>query len=309
MSELARPTAYFTREEIQQLRVRSAWRSSFLIAHCWLVIFATWAVVVMWTNPITIVLGIMIVGGRQLGLAILNHDGAHYLLYDNKAINDWVSEWLLNRPLFGGSVVGYRKYHLEHHRFTQQANDPDLHLSEKFPITRASFRRKAIRDLTGQTGWKQHSAIVRAAFGSPDLPWQERLQRGLRRLGPNLVINLVFLTGFAAAGYWWLYFLLWVVPAFTWERFITRLRNIGEHAVVPDNNDRLRNTRTTRANWLERAVIAPYFVNLHLEHHLLVSCPCYNLPKAHRMLIDKGLENDMEIQPGYRAVINLATAA
>jgi hypothetical protein len=50
---------------------------------------------------------------------------------------------------------------------------------------------------------------------------------------------------------------------------ITRIRNIAEHAVVPDANDPLRNTRTTRANFLERLFIAPYYVNYHLEHHLL----------------------------------------
>ena len=46
-----------------------------------------------------------------------------------------------------------------------------------------------------------------------------------------------------------MYFVLWILPAFTWNRFVVRLRNIGEHAVVPDNDDRLRNTRTTLASW------------------------------------------------------------
>ena len=66
---------------------------------------------------------------------------------------------------------------------------------------------------------------------------------------------------------------------------ITRIRNIAEHAVVPDGDDPLRNTRTTRANWIERALIAPYFVNYHLEHHLLYYVPCYNLPKLHAIMM------------------------
>ena len=68
---------------------------------------------------------------------------------------------------------------------------------------------------------------------------------------------------------WWAYPLLWLVPLLTWMMVITRIRNIAEHAVVPDANDPLRNTRTTKASLLERAFIAPYFVNYHLEHHLL----------------------------------------
>lgn len=309
MSDLQRASDVFSREEIAQLIKRSPWRTTWLLFHCWALIIGTWVAVAIWTNPITILLGIGIVGCRQLGLAILNHDGAHYLLYENRKLNDWVSEWIVNRPLFGSSVVGYRKYHLDHHRFTQQDNDPDLHLSAKFPISMASFRRKALRDLSGQTGWKQHGAVVRAAFGSAELRWPQRLQTFLVRLGPNLAINAVFLLGFVLSGHWYLYLLLWVLPAFTWERFITRLRNIGEHAVVPDNDDRLRNTRTTLAGPLAKLFIAPYWVNYHLEHHLLVSCPCYNLPKAHRMLVERGLLPQMEVQPSYRRVVELATAA
>ena len=90
------------------------------------------------------------------------------------------------------------------------------------------------------------------------------------------------------------------------SRFITRLRNIGEHAMVPDNDDRLRNTRTVPVGWLARAFIAPYGVSYHLEHHLLVSTPYYRLRKAHRLLLDKGLGDQMEILPNYFAVLRVA---
>ena len=76
--------------------------------------------------------------------------------------------------------------------------------------------------------------------------------------------------------------------------------------MVPDDNDRLRNTRTVLANIWERAFIAPYFVNYHLEHHLLVSCPCYRLPAAHRLLIDKGYGDKMETKSGYAELLGVA---
>ncbi len=90
--------------------------------------------------------------------------------------------------------------------------------------------------------------------------------------------------GLAAAGVWWAYPLLWLLPLVTWMMVITRIRNIAEHAVVPDSADPLRNTRTTHAGFLERLFIAPYYVNYHLEHHLLFYVPCYNLPRVHRIL-------------------------
>jgi hypothetical protein len=39
---------------------------------------------------------------------------------------------------------------------------------------------------------------------------------------------------------------------------------------------------------------------------LVVNCPHYKLADAHEMLLAKGLRDQMEIQPGYKAVLNLA---
>jgi fatty acid desaturase len=88
---------------------------------------------------------------------------------------------------------------------------------------------------------------------------------------------------------------------------ITRVRNIAEHAVVGEADDPLRNTRTTLANWLERAFVAPYFVNYHLEHHLFFYVPCYNLPKLHRILRDGLHAPYLELAPSYAAVLRKAT--
>ena len=294
---LQRPGDFFSGEDIAGLRDVSAWRAWWGIFHCWGVILGVWIVVSLWTNPLTILLGVMIVGTRQLGLGVLAHDAAHYTLFRDRSLNDWVAEWLFNRPLLGGTIDGYRKVHLAHHRFTQQPGDPDLGLSKPFPIPRSSLKRKLMRDLTGQTGIAQYGAQLKAAFRGQSTA--ERMRNGWWRLGRNILVNMVLFGAFVVSGEWYLYFLLWWVPALTWNRWVTRLRNIAEHAAVPDDDDRLRNTRTTTANLLERAFIAPYRVNYHLEHHLLVSCPFYRLPRMHRMLIERGLGPAMEVRHGY----------
>jgi fatty acid desaturase len=89
---------------------------------------------------------------------------------------------------------------------------------------------------------------------------------------------------------------------------ITRVRNIAEHAVVGEADDPLRNTRTTLTSWPERAFVAPYFVNYHLEHHLFYYVPCYNLPALHRVLRSGPHGARMEVAPGYVAVLRKATA-
>jgi fatty acid desaturase len=105
------------------------------------------------------------------------------------------------------------------------------------------------------------------------------------------------------------YFLMfWVLPNITWQMAITRVRNIAEHAVVPDDDDVFRNARTTYASWWVRALVAPYWVNYHVDHHLLYYVSCYNLPKLHALLLSKGLGEKMEIQPDYLTLLRLATS-
>lgn len=304
MSALQRPSDFFDADEIARLRHISTWRSLGAVLHCWAVIIATWVLVGIWTNPLTVLVGIMIIGARQLGLFVLSHDGAHYALVRNRKLNDWISEWLLGRALTGEGIEGYRRYHLQHHAHTQQAEDPDLGLSRPFPISPQSFRRKVWRDLSGQTGWKQYGEMFKLALQGESRA--DAWRNMARRFGPNLLINLVFLAGFTLAGKWYLYFLLWWVPALTWNRFVTRLRNIGEHAAVPDDDDRLRNTRTIEASWWERAFIAPYGVHYHLEHHLVINAPWYNLERAHELLLAKGLRGQMEVKPSYKAMLEVA---
>jgi len=96
----------------------------------------------------------------------------------------------------------------------------------------------------------------------------------------------------------------------TWYPLITRLRNIAEHAcVAKDEPDPLRHARTTTANLIERAFIAPYYVQFHCEHHMFMHLPCYQLPRAHRLLEQKGVTARMEIEPSYLAMLRVAAPA
>jgi fatty acid desaturase len=272
-----------------------------------MLIAGSMALFAWWPNPFTFLVGVMLIGARQLGLAILMHDAAHGLLFADRRLNDWVGSWLCAYPVFT-SLALYRPYHLQHHRFTQQPQDPDLGLSVPFPISRASLRRKIVRDLTGRTAFQRRGEQIRRALGPVDAPLVAQLANLWRREKGSLLVNLVLFGSLAVAGYWWLYPMMWLLPLATWYQLISRIRNIAEHAVVPDNDDPLRNTRTTYANPLERLLLAPYWVNYHLEHHLFMFVPCWRLSAAHRALIAAGRRSEMELQPGYRAVLRKATS-
>jgi fatty acid desaturase len=61
-----------------------------------------------------------------------------------------------------------------------------------------------------------------------------------------------------------------------------------------------------RAGPLARAFLAPYWVNYHLEHHLLTFVPCWKLRRAHALLLAKGYAPRMELAGSYLDVIRRA---
>ena len=297
------PKTVFTSDEWARFTTRSSWRGLLNVAGAWALIFAAGALFVLWPNPLTYVVAVMLIGARQLGLAILMHDAAHGALHPNQKINDWVGEWLCAAPV-GARLADYRPYHLKHHRYTEQPEDPDLALSAPFPITRASLVRKIIRDLTGQT-------FVKQRFG-PLFAKKQMSPEGAkvvhRAVNSFLIVNAILFAGCALAGYWWAYPALWIVPMATWFPLVTRLRNIAEHACVDTREDPFTHARTTLANPIERLLIAPYHVHYHAEHHVFMHVPCYHLPALHRALMDKGYGARMDVAPGYIAVLKQASA-
>lgn len=305
----ASPQDHFTPEQWQRLSARSSWRGLWLVAHCWAVIGAA-----MWagaTWPVMIPLAVVVIGTRQLGLFILMHDAAHGGLHRDRRVNDGLATWLCSSTL-----RAYRPYHLQHHRYVQQAEDPDLVLSAPFPISRASFARKVWRDLSGQTFIKQRFGPIvqrlrqRAATDAATATLGRGLGRGLGRDGRFLLGNALGLAVFAAAGLGWVWLLMWLLPMATWLPLVSRIRNIAEHALVAqDEADPLRQARTTRTRWIERALIAPYWVNYHAEHHLFTQIPCWNLPEAHALLSQQPVAGRMLTQPGYLRLLRLATSA
>ena len=91
----------------------------------WLVIAAAVAMIQLWPHVYTVLAGILIIGNRQHALAILGHDGTHYTLSRNAALNDFLTNLFCFWPL-GLTVSGYRALHYAHHKNTGMENDPEL---------------------------------------------------------------------------------------------------------------------------------------------------------------------------------------
>jgi fatty acid desaturase len=300
---------YIPKPEIKRLSKRSDLMGFWLTFHAWAVIVASIAMFIIWPNPLTFIAAVLIIGGRQLGLAILMHDGAHGLLFKNQKINALVGQYFLAHPV-GANMPSYRKYHLVHHLNTQQDNDPDLQLSAPFPISRKSLTRKIFRDVTGLTGFKLRIGQIYMTFKHRKTPAVNGDQAFSFKniIGPYLINIVLFLICFIS-GYWWVYFAFWLLPLFTVFQLFLRIRNIAEHAMTSRDNNPLQHARTTQANLLARIFVAPYWVNYHVEHHAYMYVPCWQLKALHKAMIREGHGPDMEIRNSYRDVLRLAAPA
>ncbi|MEM1297889.1 MAG: fatty acid desaturase family protein [Pseudomonadota bacterium] len=294
---------YLSANEIRPLAERSDWMGWGLVAFGWGCVFGAVALFAWWPSVLTFVLAVMVVGSRQLGFAILMHESAHRALFKTGWLNEWAGQWLCARPILA-EMTSYRTYHLVHHKYTQTERDPDLPLSAKFPTTRASLKRKFTRDLTGQTGYKLRLAQFRRAL---QLGFDEDAIAGAKMaqtfqsedLRPGLLANAVIFALMWAIGAWWYWLAFWLLPLMTWYQFVIRVRNIAEHAVLTRPEHPLGNARTTFADPVTAFFLAPYWVNYHLEHHLVMHVPCWKLPRLHKALCDKGYADRMETASSY----------
>ena len=305
-------------EQVQALHRRSDLWGWWAIISCWLIIAGAmlsiaWAETQsLWLAVPVIVFALALIGGRQLGLAILMHEASHRTLFKTPELNDSLANWLCGHPIFL-EVHKYRKHHFVHHAKTGSPDDNDHCLVKDFPISRASLVRKLSRDLIGITGIKNLYGLMLMNAGvlkwtiSSDievLPRQGKTKKDyigtfFEQSWPTLLTNFILLAIVTSLGYPEL-FAAWVVSYLSPYPLFTRIRAMAEHAMTEQSPNMLRNTRTTKTGLISRFLFAPYYVNYHIEHHALASAPCWQLPKLHKLLRDK---NAVAKPPSYWQVL------
>jgi fatty acid desaturase len=302
-----------SRDEIRAFTRTSNAGGVIALAWSWLVIAVSFAALAMWPHPLVFVAATIVLGGRQLALAVGMHEAAHGTLFASRWGNEVVADWLCGRPVWA-DVARYRKHHLAHHAHTGTERDPDLGLAPVERMSHGSLARKIARDLTGVAGVRR---VIGLALMDADLLTYSvgggvrfRKRHGIgrhvlafvRHFGKTAFVNAVMLATLALCGYAWVY-LAWVVAYMTTFGLFVRWRSLAEHACMDRGPDPLRNTRTTRAGLLARATVAPLHVNYHLEHHLLPTVPWYRLPALGRLLASRDVIPASSRQSGYLRVL------
>lgn len=306
----------FTKEEIAELREHSDSQGWLMLIIDYAVIAAAMALVALYPNPFAVIVALLLIGTRQLGLAIVFHEAAHRTLFNNRKLNDWAGNWLAAYPIYLSADM-YRAHHLDHHAKTWGDTDPDRSLADGFPVSKISMARKLLRDLFGITGVKQLIGTSYVAYkvlrgeevDAGTLPLRLDRRRVVQMLIGTLVTNGILFTLLWAIGQPMLY-LLWFGAWLTTHKLVVRLRSMAEHSVVPmpHPGDPFGNTRTTLTRWWERVFVAPHNVGFHLEHHLVMTVPQHKLGRFHQMLEERGLLQEACIERGYGRVFRKMVA-
>jgi len=292
------------REIVQELTRRSAWRATAAVLEDVAVIFLLiLAATAFWPDPWVLVPCVILIGTRQHALFIIAHDAAHYLLYENRTLNDAVGR--AAAIVQGLSMRTYRVIHRLHHNNLYGELDPDTALHGGYPRGKTYLLKKLLKDLCGLTAWKTYAYFL---GGAPALntatnvavrpldDTSSKLKEEARR-DRNAVIafHILALVFFYGLGFLTEYLVLWILPLVTVVQAILRLRAISEHGATTDFSSPLTAARTNLAPaWLQW-LLFPHHVNYHVEHHLYASVPHYHLPRLHREMLERGVLQGAEV--------------
>jgi fatty acid desaturase len=311
-------TDVLSRDEIRAFTRGSNVAGAFAIAWAWLVIAGCFVSLALVPHPLVFVAVVIVLGGRQLALAVAMHEAAHGTLFRTRWLNDTLGDWLCGRPTWS-DMARYRKHHLGHHAHTGTERDPDLGLALAEPMTRASLARKILRDISGASGVRRVLALLAIdaellvfdVGGNPTRAPRRSLGYHLGALARHAwkpaVANAVLFAILVAAGHAWV-FSAWVVAYMTMFSLVLRVRSLAEHACTARTANQLHNTRTTHASLFARITFAPLNVNYHLEHHLLPTVPWWRLPALHRTLAARNVLPATSLATGYVDVLRIVSA-
>ncbi len=105
-----------------------------------------------WMVPVIIVSAV-ITGASQHQLGGVIHEGTHFLLFEDKRLNELASDWLGAFPIYT-STYQYRVHHLAHHQFVNDPDrDPDIsQLKDSehwldFPVSHIDVLKKLAKQL------------------------------------------------------------------------------------------------------------------------------------------------------------------
>lgn len=290
LNERAKPVRTL-RDELRHIsNVRNVLTVAGALLHSFGVVIAAGVINTWWAYLVAFVL----MARGHVGLNILGHEAAHRLLFTNQKANDFVGRFLLGYPSFQ-AMLGYRRAHFAHHRDEMGPEEPDQALYAGYPITPASWRRKLIRDITGQSALKNFKGLY---YGAKKGRSEARIILAMHAVA--LVASIAVMRP--------LTYVVWIASWSTLWRVSNRLRAIAEHGGLVRSKDRRLTSHVIHQSLLARYWMVPYHTGWHLAHHVDMGVPWRNLPKLHAELVRSGWVVPELEYPSYRAFWKAASS-
>ncbi len=269
-------------DQLKPLRKVDRW-------HCWLALTEDWIIICFaifisyhlswYFYP----LSILLIGSRQRALATLLHESAHQVITTNRIIN------FMMGTFFSGYLIlqtfsSYRKSHVvKHHgKFGNPEEDPDY----QFLISQGLYQK----DLDDKIFQRDYVFLPLLLFQVP------KYIKSL--LTHRLLSEKNYLENFSMALLWliiislsilfnqWQYLILfWLIPYLTVFQIINGFIELTEHYPLMNNNVDLYMSRNRNSHFIEQFLTGMHNENYHLVHHLFPSIPFWNVPKAHKILM------------------------
>jgi fatty acid desaturase len=238
------------------------------------------AIALFWAFPAwyTFAAAFIVVSSRQQALLNCEHEAVHRKFLPTRRWNDLVGRYLCAAPV-GSPLGAARDRHLAHHRLVGTPEDPDRELhSGEDKRTRGGLLRYFVGALLGG-----YAGMV---LMGPRAPAEARGRNSARRDLLSLIVCQALIgAGLSLAFAWWVYPTLWLAPLASVTALCHLLRSFVEHAIsdreAPDHANLLI---TIHSNFLERGLVAPYFMNYHAEHHVVPSVPAPRLKRLRQRL-------------------------
>jgi fatty acid desaturase len=285
-------------KELSELRPGIAVRD---IALAWLTIGLAWALAATYTTWWTVGLAMVVVGTRFYALFVIGHDGLHRRLFADRAANDLVSDLFILAPIGAITRINNRN-HLAHHRYLATEMDPDRHKHACFNKTDLTELLAYMSGLMSIVTSARNVFLPERPAGATEESVRERYTA--RDLVILAGVQLTLVAGLSWTFGWWGWPVMWVAPVYLFTYLGDSIRSFAEHS-HPQADAKADEHRliTYVSSPLERLFLAPMNMNLHAAHHLWVSIPYYNLPKADALMRAHPLADGLEWRKSYVAYL------
>ncbi|WP_078394564.1 guanitoxin biosynthesis L-arginine gamma (S) hydroxylase [Shouchella patagoniensis] len=233
-----------------------------------------------WFYPVAV----LIIGARQRALATILHDAAHSVLAKNRKINYFLGTYL-SGYLIGQEYYNYRDSHCKGHHphLGDKEKDPDY----VYHLEAGLYRLKNRNHFFVKYVLKPLFLLNIVSYSYYVFKHRMLQFKNYPRQYINLTIYWVLILSFISIfGFFTEFLLFWIIPYFTAFMVIGWFIEMAEHYPLVDKyNNSLYMTRNRFSHWLEAFFLSIHAENYHLTHHLALTIPYWNVPKAHKAMM------------------------